>query len=108
MKEVRGAILVKVFQDDVLIYRDSDRMVIRDWSIKSYTGGLTDPNKRVTEKQWLDAFANLMSGQMSCPSRGAEVFIYEIECLTLLIHTGIVAVPFSSLYQSSLEKAENF
>lgn len=68
---------VKGYQDNVIIYWDIFPQIIRDLFIKSFTDGLTYPNKRVTEKQWLDAFANLMTGIMTCPDCGAEVFFDE-------------------------------
>lgn len=68
---------VKGYQDNVLIYWDIYPKIIRDLFTKSFTDGLHAPNKRVTEKQWLDAFANLMTGIMVCPDCGAEVFYDE-------------------------------
>lgn len=68
---------VKGYQDNVIIYWDLYPQVIRDLFTKSFTEGLTHPNKRVTEKQWLDAFANLMTGIVTCPGCGAEVFYDE-------------------------------
>ncbi len=68
---------VKGYQDNVIIYWDVYPAVIRDLFTKSFTDGLLYPNKRVTEKQWLDAFANLITGIMSCPDCGAEVFFDE-------------------------------
>lgn len=68
---------VKGYQDNVILYWDLYPQVIRDLFTKSFTEGLTHPNKRVTEKQWLDAFANLITGIMSCPDCGAEVFYDE-------------------------------
>lgn len=68
---------VKGYQDNVIIYWDVYPRVIRNLFTKSFTDGLTYPNKRVTEKQWLDAFANLMTGIMTCPDCGAEVFFDE-------------------------------
>ena len=32
-------------------------------------------NKRVTEAEWLDALANLMSGIEICPNCQAEIFL---------------------------------
>ena len=65
---------VKGYQDNVIIYWELYPQVIRDLFIKSFTVGLTAPNKRVTEKEWLEAFANLLSGIVLCPKCGAEVF----------------------------------
>ena len=65
---------VKGYQDNVLIYWPLYPQAIRDLFTRSFTTGLTAPNKRVTEKEWLDAFANLLSGIVHCPKCGAEVF----------------------------------
>ena len=65
---------VKGYQDNVIIYWELYPQVIRDLFIKSFTVGLTAPNKRVTEKEWLEAFSNLLSGIVLCPKCGAEVF----------------------------------
>ena len=78
---------VKGYQDNVLIYWDIYPQTIRDLFTKSFTDGLLAPNKRITEKQWLDAFANLMSGIISCPSCGAEVFFDENKVKSGVAHT---------------------
>ena len=78
---------VKGYQDNVLIYWDIYPQIIRDLFMKSFTEGLTAPNKRVTEKQWLDAFANLMTGIIACPGCGAEVFFDESKVANGVSHT---------------------
>ena len=78
---------VKGYQDNVLIYWDIYPQVIRDLFTKSFTDGLIYPNKRVTEKQWLDVFANLMTGIITCPDCGAEVFFDEHKVSTGTQHT---------------------
>ncbi len=78
---------VKGYQDNVLIYWDIYPQIIRDLFIKSFTDGLAFPNKRVTEKQWLDAFANLLTGMMICPDCGAEVFYDERKAEMCVAHT---------------------
>ena len=78
---------VKGYQDNVLIYWDIYPQIIRDLFMKSFTEGLTAPNKRVTEKQWLDAFANLMTGIITCPGCGAEVFFDESKVASGVAHT---------------------
>jgi len=65
---------VRGYQDNVLIYWDLYPKALRDLFTESFTVGLSSPNKRVTEKQWLDTFANLMSCITLCPKCGAEVF----------------------------------
>lgn len=44
----------------------------------AFTVGLKEPSKRITEKQWLNAFANLMCGIMTCSKCGCENF-YDAE-----------------------------
>ena len=77
---------VKGYQDNVLLFWDIYPQIIRDLFTKSFTEGLTAPNKRVTEKQWLDAFANLMTGIIICPGCGAEVFFDERKVATGTTH----------------------
>ncbi len=62
------------YQDNVLIYWDLYPQAIKDLFTKSFTVGLTSPNKRITEKKWMEAFANLITGITFCPKCGAEVF----------------------------------
>lgn len=47
---------------------------LKDLFTTSFTVGLKQPNRRITEAKWLDTFANLMSEIMICPNCGAEVF----------------------------------
>lgn len=49
---------------------------LRELFTKSFTVGLTTPSKRVTEPEWMNLFANMMSGMMRC-SCGAAVFYDE-------------------------------
>lgn len=78
---------VKGYQDNVLIYWNIYPQAIRDLFTQSFTMGLLSPNKRVTEKQWLDAFANLLTGILICPKCGAEVFFDPIKVERGLAHT---------------------
>jgi DNA-binding helix-hairpin-helix protein with protein kinase domain len=52
---------------------------IKDLFIQSFTVGLNTPAKRVTENQWLEALAKLMSGIVICPSCGRENFFDEVK-----------------------------
>lgn len=49
---------------------------LRQLFIKSFTVGLNNPSKRVTEPEWMNLFANMMSGLMKCTC-GASVFFDE-------------------------------
>ena len=60
------------YQDNVLIFWDLYPQQLRDLFITSFTTGLTQPNRRITEAKWLETFAKLMSGIMSCPHCGCE------------------------------------
>ena len=62
------------YQDNPREFWEVYPKVLKDLFIKSFTEGLTKPNKRVTENQWLEAFANLMTGIVACQHCGAEVF----------------------------------
>lgn len=63
------------YQDNALIYWDLYPQAIRTLFTESFTVGLFKPNKRITEKKWMEAFANLISGISPCPKCRAEVFI---------------------------------
>lgn len=49
---------------------------LRQLFTKSFTVGLNEPSKRVTEPEWMTLFANMMSGMLKC-SCGASVFYDE-------------------------------
>ena len=78
---------VRGYQDNVLIYWDLYPQSLCDLFTESFTIGLTSPNKRVTEKKWLETFANLMSGIALCPKCGVEVFFDENKATTQVAHT---------------------
>lgn len=62
------------YQDNALVFWTLYPQQLRDLYITSFTVGLKQPNRRITEAKWLDTFANLMSGIIVCPNCGAEVF----------------------------------
>jgi serine/threonine protein kinase len=68
---------VKGYQDNALIYWDIYPESIKQLFVQSFTVGIEHPNRRVTENKWLEEFSNLMSGIITCPSCGAEVFFDE-------------------------------
>lgn len=78
---------VKGYQDNVLIYWDLYPQQLKDLFTQSFTEGLSSPNKRVTEKRWLEAFANLMSGITACPSCGAEIIYDDHKVASGIAHT---------------------
>ena len=62
------------YQDNALIYWDLYPKELKDLFTKSFTIGLREPAKRVTENKWLETFANMMSCVMVCSNCGAETF----------------------------------
>lgn len=62
------------YQDNALIFWDLYPQQLKDLFITSFTVGLSQPNRRITETKWLETFANLMSGIMICPHCRSEVF----------------------------------
>jgi serine/threonine protein kinase len=70
---------VERYHDNAIIYWKIYPESLRGLFIQSFTDGLKQPGKRVTERQWLDALANLMSGIFFCPNCGAEVFYDELK-----------------------------
>lgn len=71
----------------MLIYWDLYPQALRDLFTESFTIGLTAPNKRVTEKKWMETFANLITGIIPCPKCGAEVFYDESKAAAGVVHT---------------------
>jgi len=65
---------VKGYQDNAHIFWQLYPQYLKDLFIKAFTVGLKDPTKRVTETEWMDAFANMISGIIKCPKCHAEVF----------------------------------
>lgn len=78
---------VKGYQDNVLIYWDLYPKALKELFTESFTVGLSSPNKRVTEKKWMEVFANLMSGIVPCAKCGAEVFYDESKSTQGVPHT---------------------
>jgi hypothetical protein len=66
----------KGYQDNALIYWDIYPKRIKDLFTAAFTTGLSSPAKRVTEKQWMDTFSNLLFGILPCSCK-AEVFYDE-------------------------------
>ena len=66
------------YQDNALIFWDLYPQQVRDLFITSFTVGLRQPNRRITEGRWMETFANLMSGMMRCQNCGSEVF-YDVQ-----------------------------
>lgn len=62
------------YQDNALIFWDLYPQQLRELFTTSFTVGLGQPNRRITEGKWMETFANLMSGIMLCPNCGSEVF----------------------------------
>lgn len=67
---------VKGIHDNATIYWPLYPEKLRELFTKSFTVGLTQPSKRVTEPEWMNLFANMMSGTIPCTC-GAEVFYDE-------------------------------
>lgn len=67
------------YHDNAIVYWNLYPQYIKDLFIQSFTIGLHTPAKRVTENQWLDAIAKLMSGFITCQSCGAKNFYDNIK-----------------------------
>lgn len=78
---------VRGYQDNVLEFWDLYPEILREKFIDSFTFGLSSPNKRVTEKKWLEIFANLMCCITVCPNCEAEVFFDEMKKTKGDVHT---------------------
>lgn len=89
---------VRGYQDNAIIYWDLYPENLKALFTQAFTVGIASPNRRVTENKWLETFANLMSGLITCPKCGAEVFYDETKEQMGVAHMcwgcqGIVAVP---------------
>ena len=89
---------VRGYQDNAIIYWDLYPENLKALFTQAFTVGIASPNRRVTENKWLETFANLMSGLITCPKCGAEVFYDETKEQMGVAHMcwgcqGTVAVP---------------
>lgn len=89
---------VRGYQDNAIIYWDLYPENLKALFTQAFTVGIASPNRRVTENKWLETFANLMSGLITCPKCGAEVFYDETKEQIGVAHMcwgcqGTVAVP---------------
>lgn len=75
------------YQDNALIFWDLYPQQLKDLFTASFTVGLQQPNRRITESKWLETFSNLMSGIMICPNCGAEVFYDGHKDANNVMHT---------------------
>ena len=89
---------VRGYQDNAIIYWDLYPENLKTLFTQAFTVGIASPNRRVTENKWLETFANLKSGLITCPKCGAEVFYDEAKEQMGVAHMcwgcqGTVAVP---------------
>ena len=68
---------VRGYHDNVIIFWDLYPQSLKELFTESFTIGLTEPNKRITEKEWMKVLANLITGICPCTHCGAEVFVDE-------------------------------
>lgn len=68
---------VKGIHNNALTYWPLYPEKLRQLFTKSFTVGLNEPSKRVTELEWMSVISNMMSGMLKCKC-GAEVF-YDTE-----------------------------
>ena len=78
---------IRGYQDNALIFWDLYPDVLKSLFTQAFTVGIESPNKRVTENKWLETFSNLMSGIITCPDCGAEVFYDEAKESMGVVHT---------------------
>ena len=69
------------YHDNAIIYWKIYPENLRELFTKAFTIGLNEPARRITEKEWLDVFADLISHIVNCQSCGAESF-YDINHAT--------------------------
>jgi serine/threonine protein kinase len=64
---------IKGVHDNALIYWELFPKQIKDLFTESFTIGISQPGRRVTERRWLDAIVNLLFGIITCSCK-SEVF----------------------------------
>lgn len=70
---------VKGIHDNANIYWPIYPEKLRQLFTKSFTTGLSEPSKRVTEPEWMTLFANMMSGQLMCSCGARNFYDAELE-----------------------------
>lgn len=70
---------VKGIHDNANIYWPMYPEKLRQLFTKSFTTGLTEPSKRVTEPEWMTLFANMMSGQIMCGCGARNFYDEDLE-----------------------------
>ncbi len=75
-KDKRNYPVPGIHDNAIIYWKNVYPQYLKDLFTQAFTTGLHDPKRRVTEGQWLEALANLMSGIMICHC-GAEVFYDE-------------------------------
>ena len=69
--------------DNAIVYWALYPQYLKDLFVRSFTVGLREPERRVTEGEWLTAFANMIGGLVNCPYCGEEVLYAperEVSC----------------------------
>ena len=61
---------------------------LKDMFTRAFTGGLMQPNRRVTEGEWQNLFARLKDGIVSCPACRAENFTGDTSAPVRCWHCG--------------------
>lgn len=62
------------YQDNAIVFWKIYPDYVRKLFTHAFTIGLREPNKRITEKEWLDTLADLIVNIMNCQHCGAENF----------------------------------
>lgn len=62
------------YQENAIIFWQIYPPYIRDLFTRAFTAGLRDPDKRIVEKQWKEAIANLRNSIMYCSYCSSENF----------------------------------
>ena len=75
------------YQDNALVFWDLYPQQLKELFVTSFTVGLKQPNRRITESKWMETFANLMSGIILCPNCGSEIFYDEAKEKNGVAHT---------------------
>ena len=75
------------YQDNALVFWDLYPAALKNLFTRAFTAGLHHPGARVTERQWMDLFAQLAGSILTCPGCGAEIFYDEERSKMQTAHT---------------------
>ena len=78
---------VKGEQDNAIVFWGLYPDYFKDLFVRTFTDGMKNPNKRVPELEWQQAFIKMLDGIMICPNCEAENFFIQSKETSQVAHT---------------------